>query len=104
MAKSKSDMFDTMRLGWSMARLGLEAQTVMAIRIAGLAGLMVLPPGEAMRMVQEKGPAFSDAWMKGAVALASGAGVPAAMGLALKPLHRKAQANRKRLTRSGKRR
>ncbi len=104
MAKQKSDMFDAMRLGWAVARLGVEAQTVMAIRIAGLAGLMALPPGEAMRMVEEKAPAFTDAWLKGAVAMASGAGVPAAMGVALKPLHRKAQANRKRLTKTGTRR
>ena len=98
-----SFILDTMRLGWAMTRLGLDAQEVVALRLAGFAGLWSLPPGEAERMVAEKGPAFVDAWSRGAVALSRGASTSAALGASLRPLHRRAAANRKRLS-AGRRR
>lgn len=91
--------YDTMKLGWAMARLGAEAQVVLALRLSGMAGLWSLPRGETERMVTEKTSAFTDAWMRGATALAHGASSPGAMDASLRPLQRKASANRKRLSR-----
>lgn len=93
-----SYFIDTMRLGWAMTRLSLDAQEVVALRLAGLAGFWVLPPGETTRMVAEKGPAFVDAWSRGAVALTRGATSSAAIGASLRPLSRKARANKRRLS------
>ena len=93
-----ANIFETMRLGWAMAQLGAEVQSVMTLRLMGLAGCWALPPGEAGRMVSEKSPAWNDAWMKAAQATANGATSVAVVDAALKPLHRKAKANRKRLS------
>ena len=93
-----SIFLDTMRLGWTVARLSLDSQEVVTMRLAGLAGLWPLPPGEAMRMVTEKGPAFADAWSSGATAWAMGESSTAAMDATLDPLHRRARANRQRLS------
>lgn len=89
---------DTMKLGWAMARLGMESQQVMAWRLSGLAGLWTLPNGEAERMIAEKPKAFADAWMRGTMALVHGASHPGALGASLHPLQRKARANNKRLS------
>jgi hypothetical protein len=93
-----SIFLDTIRLGWTIARLTLDAQEVVTMRLTGFAGLWPLPPGEAMRMVAEKGPAFADAWSSGAMALVRGKTSSAAMDATLNPLHRRARANRKRLS------
>lgn len=93
-----SIFLDTMRLGWTVAQLSLDSQEVVTMRLAGLAGLWPLPPGEAMRMVAEKGPAFADAWSSGAMAWAMGETSSAAMDATLDPLHRRARANRQRLS------
>ena len=93
-----SYFIDTIRLGWAMTRLGLEAQEVVALRITGLAGLWAMPPDEATRMVAEKAPAFLDAWSRGAEALTNGASSSAALDASLRPLHRQARANKRRLS------
>ena len=98
MTNPTSLFFDSMRLGWATARLAAEAQAVMALRLTGMAGFWVLPPGEQARMMSEKPAAFADAFMKGAAAMAKGANSAVAVGASLKPLQRKASANRRRLT------
>ncbi|EAQ05023.1 hypothetical protein OB2597_07055 [Pseudooceanicola batsensis HTCC2597] len=95
---------ETMKLGWAMARLGYEAQTVVTLRLFGLAGAWALPPGEAQRMVAEKTPAWTDAWWQAATALSRGASSSAALAAALGPLHSGARANRRRLTARRRRR
>ena len=98
MTNPASMLLESMRLGWATARLMSEAQAVMALRLSGMAGLWVLPPGETKRMVSEKPMAFADAWLKGTMAMAHGASSATALGASLRPLQRKTSANRRRLT------
>ena len=57
-----------------------DVQTVMALRLSGLAGLHTLPAGEASRMMSEKPPAFAQAFFAWQKALMSGISVLAAVG------------------------
>ncbi|ETW13673.1 hypothetical protein ATO8_06571 [Roseivivax marinus] len=93
------DPFSGLRVGFAAWRLALEAQTVMAIRIAGMAGFLALPPGEALRMVNEKSPAWTRAAMDSGKVIAGGGSMVDAMGAGMRPLHRAASSNRRRLSR-----
>jgi len=89
------------RMATQSALMMAEAQRVIAMRVAGMAGAWNVTPAEDARMVQEK----SDA------ALASGramvrtmiaGGSPAAVALAgLKPIRAKTRANASRLATRG---
>jgi hypothetical protein len=81
----------------------VEAQTVIALRMAGLAGLWTLAPGETARMVTEKQAAFAEA--AGAVALAAmtGARPERLLDAAVGPLGRRTRANARRLGRAAAR-
>jgi hypothetical protein len=78
--------------------LGLEAQTVMGLRMAKLAAGDAAAVTEAQRMVSEKILAAAEVQMKTATAVLSGRGdqAPAA---ALAHYRRKVRANRRRLSR-----
>lgn len=90
---------DFLRNSFALWRLGWDAQIVMAYRMAGLMGAMSLPRGEEYRMVEEKMSAFRDAAIDGSWALASGKSLNAATQDAMKPIHKRVKANKKRLTR-----
>lgn len=89
---------EMLRSTWALWRLGMDAQVVFAYRVAGMMGALALPPGEEKRMVDEKVKAFSDAAMDGGWALASGKSLNAATQDALKPIHKRVKANKRRLT------
>lgn len=91
-------LIETMRLGWTVGQLGAESCDVMTLRIGGMAGLWDLPQGEIERMVEEKQPAFADAWVFGTLALVRGESSAAALDAALTPLHDRARDNRLRLS------
>ena len=91
---------DFLRTSWAMWRMTTEAQAVMAMRLAGLAGFWALPPGESRRMVDEKSHAFTDSWMAGGRAMAGGATAGATVGAAMAPFSRRVSANRRRLYKS----
>ncbi len=78
-----------------------ETQTVMTLRIMGMAGLWPVHPDENERMVSEKGPAFARAMVAGSLAAMRGASPDRVAMAAMRPLGRKTRANVKRLTRGG---
>ena len=98
-----TDVFAPYRIWTQAMATGLllwEVQTVMTLRLTGLAGWHRLPAGEAFRMVAEKPPAFAEAfagWQKAALA---GKDFGAQGAAFARPLSRKARANRTRLTRT----
>ncbi|MBN2739997.1 MAG: antifreeze protein [Rhodobacteraceae bacterium] len=66
------DPLQAIRIGFDAAKIGFEAQSVIAMRLAGIAGFWNVPENENVRMVQEKpmavleaGQAAFDALMKG---------------------------------------
>jgi len=85
------------------ARMMVEAQTVIGLRMMGMAGAMPAAQGESMRMITEKQAAFASAWMAGAQAMLSGASPGQVYGRALAPVGRKTRANSERLTRRARR-
>ncbi len=83
------------------ARMMMEAQTVIGMRMMGMAGMIPARPDETSRMVREKQAAFARAAMAGTGAFVTG-GTPAqAYGRALAPIGRVTRANAKRLTKRG---
>lgn len=78
------------------ASLCLEAQQVIALRLAQLASGRG-SHREVVRMVIEKPAAFAAAQMEAALALAHGSKGQIAAGRALRVYRRKVRANRKRL-------
>lgn len=91
-------------LGLQTAWLTAEAQTVIALRLAGFHGLWPMGPHEATRMVAEKWPAFiQSAGAAGAAALA-GHSPDRIAAEALAPIRRKTRANSRRLTRGTRQR
>ena len=88
---------DMIRLSLQMTTLMLETQTVMALRLMGIAGMVPALKGENNRMVAEKGPAMLKAYSAGTAAAMSGQRPDQIMTAALAPLSKKVSANRKRL-------
>jgi hypothetical protein len=79
----------------------LEAQSVVAMRVAGMVGLWDVTPAEDARMVREKSDAAAEsARAMTRVALAGGTAGAAALA-GLEPLRRRTQANAKRLALRG---
>lgn len=75
----------------------LEAQTVISLRLLGMAGAIPSKPGEVDRMFSEKPAAFAEAWFRAAEAVVAGKPADAIMDAAAKPLRRKVRSNRRRL-------
>ena len=94
-------MMDMMRLQLATARMLTEAQTVIGLRMLGMAGVLPASGGENLRMVTEKQKAFSEAGIAATRAVMRGGTPVAAMEAALKPIGRATSANARRL---GKRR
>ncbi|CTQ50871.1 antifreeze protein [Jannaschia donghaensis] len=90
-------MMDIFRLQMRTARMLVEAQSVIGLRMMGMAGMTSADPDETLRMVTEKQTAFAAAAMAGAGALLAGKTPTQAYGLALTPIGRTTRANSKRL-------
>jgi hypothetical protein len=76
-----------------------EAQTVILLRLWGMAGLWPVAPTESRRMVAEKWPAFLSAYTAAGTAAMKGHGPHRIAGAALAPIARKTRANSRRLAR-----
>ena len=77
--------------------LAFEAQTVMALRLMAISGLIPQKTGENNRMVAEKLPALSKANVAASKAIMAGKRPDQVISAALAPISRKVRANRKRL-------
>jgi hypothetical protein len=77
----------------------LEAQAVMAARLARMAGGGPLATSEAQRMVWEKAFAVASSQAAAGLALASGASPAAVFEAGLRPFKTRVRANRRRLRR-----
>lgn len=90
--------FDAVRpalaLGWMLA----EAQTVIALRLLGMAGIMPSSQDEPVRMVTEKLEAAQEAGMAVVRAYGQGARGAAVVMAGLRPVRRRTRANVKRLS------
>ena len=94
-------MMNLLSLQMRTARMMLEAQTVIGLRMMGMAGLVTARPDENIRMITEKQAAFAKAAMAGATALMTGGTMAQAYGRALTPIGRTTRANAKRLSKRG---
>jgi hypothetical protein len=95
---------DAWRLGWQLWWLAAEANTVVAYRVLGLAGLWNTTARERTRMLEEKPLAFAQAGLAAMQAAAQGAAPVAVATAAVAPLRRRTRANAARLTKRGPRR
>ena len=87
-----------MSLWAQMARMGIESQTVIAMRTAAMIGVLPQDPSENLRMFQEKSEAAGEAMVAAVRAAGRGAQVDQVMSAALRPYRRRTKANAKRLT------
>lgn len=83
--------------------LAVEAQMVMAMRMAGMIGAWSVQPAESRRMVDEKAPAFAEAAYAAGAAALSGRRPDQVMDIWTRSLRRKTRANARRLGRMGPR-
>lgn len=92
------DPFQAWRHGVAFCTMMAEAQTVIALRVMGMWGVLPASPRERHRMVSEKGPAFAEAAVAAGRAAALGKGPLDVAEAALKPIGQRTRANVKRLT------
>ncbi|MBF9033555.1 antifreeze protein [Rhodobacterales bacterium HKCCE2091] len=95
------DPFAPMRLGLSFAAMLTEANMVIAMRVAGMAGLWSVTPSENARMIGEKAAAFTHATIESQKAILRGTEPFTAAERALAPIRKQTRANARRLVRRG---
>lgn len=101
MARRNVPLHDMMRLSMSATMMMMEAQTVITMRLWGMAGFWNVGPGENQLMWQEKAQAAQQSGQAAAMAAIKGA-TPGQVALAaIKPVRRKTKANVSRLARRG---
>jgi hypothetical protein len=99
--KRQFNPFDYWRAALTTGQMMAEAQSVIAMRTMGMAGLWNVTKGEDSRMVAEKGAAMREAGMAAAGAMMRGSS-PARIALAaLEPVKRRTGANARRLAKRG---
>lgn len=81
------------------AFLAAEAGSVLTLRMMSFSGLRPLEPGEHVRMVAEKPPAFLAAALAAWIATVSGQRADQVLAAAIRPLRAEASANVLRLSR-----
>lgn len=87
-----------MRSTFAFWTLIAEANTVISLRVLGIAGILPAHHTENKRMAAEKAPAFAEAMVAGARAAMQGQS-PERVALAtMRPLRRRTRANVKRLS------
>lgn len=92
---------EIIRLQLKMGLMLAEAQTVIAMRLMGMAGMWRVLPSENARMVSEKLAAAQDASLAATRAALQGKSPAVIADHALKPIRRRTSANVKRLARRG---
>jgi hypothetical protein len=101
MARRGTNSADLANLSARAWGLWAETSMVVGMRMLGMAGLWAVRPDENLRMLAEKGPAFSDAALAGVAAAWAGKRPDQIAAATLAPLARKARANRRRLGKAG---
>ena len=94
---------DLVRTSLGLGMLAAETQMVMAMRIAGMAGAWSVLPSENRRMVDEKGPAFTEAAYVAWMAAISGKRPDQVLDAWTSSLRKKTGGNARRLIRRGPR-
>ncbi|MDP3340244.1 antifreeze protein [Frigidibacter sp.] len=89
--------------GMDFWRIAVEAQAVIAFRMAGMMGLWATKPQEMTRMIEEKPTAMLDAWCAASSAFMAGAAPAGVMRAGMKPIGVKTAANARRLGKLGPR-
>lgn len=89
---------DLFSLQLRLTKMMMETQSVMALRIMGMSGVIPFHHGENARMVHEKGPAMAAAFTAATKAVWAGARPDEIFSAALAPVSDQVSANRKRLT------
>ena len=87
-----------MTLNANLAKLMIDTQAVMTLRLLGMAGALPQTRGENARMVNEKGPAMAKAYQAATKAAFAGGTPDQILSAAMVPVSKKVSANRKRLT------
>src|SRR5215831_3059370 len=95
-----SSMHAAWKLWTDMLHLGIDAQRVIAMRLARISAGGRAADAERRRMVSEKIAAGAAAQAAAAKALASGKGIGIAAAVALAPVKRAVRANHRRLSRA----
>jgi hypothetical protein len=85
-------------LSFQAARLGWEAQTVLALRFMRLAGGGAAGHAEARRMVTEKVTAFTEAHTAATAVAVTGGNAPAVTRKVMTVYKKRVRANRRRLS------
>lgn len=93
------DLAAPFTLAMQAAQIGMEAQAVIALRMAGFAGLWQLPPEEATRMVVEKAEAAVDAFSAVTQAAFEGAAPETVLAAGMSEIGRRTAGNLERLSR-----
>lgn len=86
-----------MTLNMQMVSMVCEAQTVIALRVMGMSGVLPARPDENSRMLAEKPTAMIDAYAAGLGAAMAGKSAEQVTRAAMKPLQSTVRANRRRL-------
>ena len=87
-----------MTLNANLAKLMIDTQAVMTLRLLGMAGALPQTRGENARMVNEKGPAMAKDYKAATKAAFAGGTPDQIFSAAMVPVSKKVRANRKRLT------
>jgi hypothetical protein len=101
--KHSSNIFDYLSTGAKVWRLGVETNSVIMLRMMGMAGVWNTPFDENWRMVAEKPKAFLKAGTNGVLAAMEGKDAVKVVDASLKPLNRATTSNRQRLAKRGPR-
>lgn len=83
------------------ARIGVEAHTVIALRLAGMAGLWGTPNSEVVRMIAEKPQATAEAVEAATRAVLRGEGADKALQAGMSEIGRYTSSNLARLSEMG---
>ncbi|AUM74390.1 antibiotic ABC transporter [Paracoccus jeotgali] len=93
-------MADATRLWSQVVQISFESQMVIAMRAAGMVGLLPQHRNESSRMVREKVEAAQEAGDAVMKAVTNGAPADQVMSAALTPYGRRTRANARRLTKT----
>lgn len=94
----KATPLDYWSTAGAMWMLAVETNTVMAMRMMGMAGTWPIPKSEPTKMLMEKPEAFGRSVMAATIAAATGKRPDQITRSAIRPLRRKTKANVRRLT------
>ena len=101
--RDQATPMDLWRGGMELSQLLVETQMVIAYRMMGMAGLWAVAKTENRRMVDEKGPAFTEATMAATQAALAGHRPDEVLGAWMRPLRHKTRSNVARLGKRGPR-